>query len=108
MAIAPNCLAPFVSSGVAMFPRAPFARPARKSIAPRLALECLEDRCLPALLSAAPQILLTPTVLSNLRQEAADSTPQWQAFKARLDSNLSVLIADDIGSYQGEQLTWIS
>jgi hypothetical protein len=70
-----------------------------------LYLEPLEDRCLP---SVAPQILLTPDVLANLRQEATDNTPQWQAFKARLDSNLSVVIADNIGSYEGEQLAWIS
>src|SRR5262249_49839923 len=68
-----------------------------------LMLEPLEDRCL----LTAPQILLTPSVLANLRQEAADNTPGWQAFRARLDSNLDVVIADDIGSYEGEQLAYI-
>jgi hypothetical protein len=71
-------------------------------------LETLEDRCVPTILSAPPQILLTPGVLTHLRQLAADNTPQWQAFKARLDSNLPVLIAEDIGQYEGEQLTYIA
>jgi hypothetical protein len=66
-------------------------------------VEPLEDRCL----LAAPQILLTPTVLTNLRQDAALNTPGWQAFQARLNRNLDVVIADDIGSYEGEQLDYI-
>lgn len=67
--------------------------------------EMLERRDL--LATAAPQILLTPAVLSGLRQEAVAHTPRWEAFAARLDANLRVVIADDIGSYQGEQLEWI-
>jgi hypothetical protein len=66
-------------------------------------VEQLEDRCL----LTAPQILLTPSVLANLRQDAALNTPGWQAFQARLNSNLDVVIADDIGSYEGEQLDYI-
>jgi hypothetical protein len=58
--------------------------------------------------TSGPNILLTPNVLAKLRSEAAQDTPQWQAFKDRLDRNLGVIIADDIGSYQGEQLTYIS
>src|SRR5262249_31125682 len=57
--------------------------------------------------AGGPSILLTPTVLASLRQTAASNTPQWQAFKNRLDSNLNVVIADDIGSYDGEELTYI-
>ncbi len=75
----------------------------RAAPASPLVVERLEDRCL----LTAPQILLTPTVLANLRQEAADNTPEWQAFQSRLDSNLDVLIADNIGSYEGEQLAYI-
>jgi hypothetical protein len=63
---------------------------------------------LPTIVSAPPQILLTPTVLSNLQAQAAANTPQWQAFKSRLDFELGRVIAEDIGSYQGEQLAWIS
>jgi hypothetical protein len=83
-------------------PRAP------KPISRALFLERLENRCLPAILSAPPQILLTPAELTHLRQLAADNTPQWQAFKARLDSNLDVLIAENIGAYEGDELTWIA
>jgi hypothetical protein len=63
---------------------------------------------MPTVLSAPPQILLTPTVLQGLQQQAVQNSALWQGFKARLDSNLNVLIAENIGSYQGEQLTWIS
>jgi hypothetical protein len=62
----------------------------------------------PTVSSTGPHILLTPTVLANLRQQAADNTPQWQAFKAQLDHNLDVIIADDIGSYQADHLKYIS
>lgn len=63
------------------------------------------DDQLPA---TGPQILLDNTTLTRLRQAAAQNTPQWQAFKARLDSNLSVHIAADIGMYQGDELPFIS
>ena len=33
---------------------------------------------------------------------------QWQAFKTRLDNNLNIVIADDSGSYQASQLTFLS
>jgi len=50
-------------------------------------------------------ILLPPDVLSSLRQQAAANTPQWQAFKSRLDQNLPQVLSD--GAYEGSQLTWI-
>jgi PKD repeat protein len=50
-------------------------------------------------------ILLPPAVLSNLRQEAAANTPQWQAFKAQLDQNLNVVIE---GGYQADELALIA
>jgi hypothetical protein len=55
--------------------------------------------------SSSPQILLTPTVLSNLRTMASNNTAQWQAFKKRLDSNLNSVIS--VG-YQGDELHWIT
>ena len=58
--------------------------------------------------SASPQIFLTDAKLAVLRQAAADNTPQWQAFKQRLDRYLNVDIADDFGAYQGEELAYIS
>lgn len=51
-----------------------------------------------------PRVLLTSAELADLRQAAAANTPQWQAFKTRLDQNLGTLI---IGGYQGSQLSWI-
>jgi hypothetical protein len=51
-------------------------------------------------------ILLSPTTLSTLQQEAASNTPQWQAFKARLDQNLPKVVSD--GAYQGSELSWIA
>jgi hypothetical protein len=75
----------------------------RSTLSFRPLLDLLEDRCL----LTAPQILLTPSVLANLRQEAANNSPVWQAFKANLDNKLSVLIADDTGSYEGSQLAFI-
>jgi PKD repeat protein len=51
-------------------------------------------------------ILLPPSVLASLRQEAAANTPQWQAFRARLDANLPVVIGP--GEYQGSELPWIA
>ncbi|MFO1023059.1 MAG: DUF4815 domain-containing protein [Planctomycetales bacterium] len=53
-----------------------------------------------------PNILLTPDVLTKLRAAAAANTPQWQAFKARLDQNLTVVLNE--GDYQGSELSWIS
>ena len=47
-----------------------------------LEIEQLETR----LLLTAPQILLTPSLLTILVQEAQAKTPQWQAFKAYLDA----------------------
>ena len=88
-------------SGNRLRPRFRALRRARRA-AP-VVLEQLEDRCL----LTAPQILLTPTVLADLRQEAAQNSPTWQAFKARLDDNLDVVIADNTGSYEGSQLAWI-
>lgn len=58
--------------------------------------------------AAAPQILLNPDTLGRLRRMAAEGTPQWRAFRDRLDGNLDVVIADDIGSYQGEQLASVA
>jgi hypothetical protein len=58
--------------------------------------------------SSGPQVLLTPQTLTALKQMAAANTPQWQAFKQRLDGNLDVLIAENIGAYQGDELTWVS
>lgn len=55
-----------------------------------------------------PNILLSPTTLADLRQEAQANTPQWQAFKARLDSELDKVIAYDEAAYQGSELTWIA
>jgi hypothetical protein len=55
--------------------------------------------------STDPRILLTPTELDDMRQKAAANTPQWQAFKARLDANLTQLV---MGYYQGFGLTWIA
>ncbi len=63
---------------------------------------------MPTILPAPPQILLTPSVLADLRQKAADDTLQWQAFKARLDDNLDQLIAENTGAYEGSELTWIA
>src|SRR5206468_3007428 len=58
--------------------------------------------------ATGPKVLLTPSVLSGLGQASATDSAQWQAFKTRLDDNLDVLIANDIGSYQGEVLAWIT
>lgn len=50
-------------------------------------------------------ILLSPATLSSLQQEAASNTPQWQAFKAQLDQNLTQIL---LGTYQGSELPWIA
>jgi PKD repeat protein len=50
-------------------------------------------------------ILLLPSVLSNLQQEAANNTPQWQAFKARLDGRLNTIVE---GGYDASGMPWIT
>jgi hypothetical protein len=55
--------------------------------------------------SAASPILLPTSTLASLRQQAANKTAQWQAFKSRLDSNLGQNVG--YGAYQGSELTWI-
>src|SRR5436309_2117680 len=75
---------------------------------PALGLERLEDRCVPAPLATGPHTLLDAATLTRLRTMAAENTPQWQAFKSRLDRNLDVVIADDTGAYQGSELTFVS
>jgi hypothetical protein len=50
-------------------------------------------------------VLLPASELTALRQEAAANTPQWQAFKSRLDQNLNVVIS---GGYEGSDLTWVA
>ena len=50
-------------------------------------------------------IFLSPQILTALRQQADQRTPQWKAFQARLDGFLEKL-PDSI--YQGSQLQWIS
>jgi hypothetical protein len=54
--------------------------------------------------SPAGPVLLPISELNNLILEAAAYTPQWQAFKSRLDQNLNVVIT---GGYQGSNLSWI-
>jgi hypothetical protein len=54
------------------------------------------------------RVLLTPAMVASLQAAAKANSPQWQAFKARLDSELNNVIADDIGSYQGQHLEWIA
>ena len=55
---------------------------------------------------AAPQILLTPQILADVRQKAASNTTQWQNFKSRLDGQLNVVIESG-SAYQGDELSWI-
>ena len=45
-----------------------------------------------------PQVLLTPARIAALRQKAAQNTPQWQAFKGRLDKGLLTVNGN---TYQG-------
>lgn len=49
-----------------------------------------------------PQYLLTPQMLTQMRTEAANNTPQWQAFKAKLDAGLNQVTE---GGYEGSQLS---
>jgi hypothetical protein len=62
-----------------------------------------EDAAVPAI-SPGP-ILVSTKVLQDLRKKAASNTPQWRAFKSRLDWQLADVVQD---CYQGTQLTWIS
>jgi hypothetical protein len=50
-------------------------------------------------------VLLPDTALSAIRQKATANTPQWQAFKNSLDSNLNTVIP---GGYQASGLGWIA
>ena len=59
-----------------------------------------------ALTISDPRLLLNPAKLASLRQEAAANTAQWQAFKARLDQNLTAFV--NWGDYQGGSLNWIA
>ncbi|MDB6029443.1 MAG: hypothetical protein JWM68_5666, partial [Verrucomicrobiales bacterium] len=54
---------------------------------------------------APNRILLTPAVLTALRQKATNNTSQWQAFKSRLDGQLNNVIGS--GAYQADELIWI-
>jgi hypothetical protein len=66
----------------------------------RLRLDLLEARDNPSL------VLLPDQTLAALRQSATANTPQWQAYKLRLDQNLNVITTH--GSYQGSALSWIA
>jgi PKD repeat protein len=57
-------------------------------------------------METAAQILLTPSVLSTVRQKASSNTSQWQGFKQRLDDQLNNVIESG-GAYQGDELSWI-
>ena len=63
--------------------------------------------------SASNLILMPPNELTYLRQQAANNTSQWQAFKAVLDQNLNVVLGSGYGSdnpatYEGSELAWIA
>ncbi len=60
----------------------------------------------PPVTPSDPRALLTSADLATLRQQASANTAQWQAFKARLDRNLTTVLNN--GSYQGSQLSWIA
>lgn len=51
------------------------------------------------------RILLTPSVLTSLRQKATNNTPQWQSFRQHLDDQLNQVIGG--GAYQGDELILI-
>jgi hypothetical protein len=76
----------------------------RRRRAIRPSLEALETRQLFS--QDAPNILLTPQILSSLQQEATTNTPRWQAFENDLNAQLNQLIGP--GSYEGDQLPLIS
>lgn len=54
----------------------------------------------------ANRVLLPDTKLTALQAAAAAGTPQWAAFKARLDANLNQMLSH--GAYQGSWLSWIA
>ena len=56
--------------------------------------------------ASSPQILLTPAIITRLKQEAATNTPQRQAFKNNLDNQLDEVFGP--GTYQGDYLTLIA
>jgi len=53
--------------------------------------------------NGAPQVLLTPSVLADVRAKASANTAQWAAFRANLDANLTQFVSD--GAYQA---SWAS
>jgi fibronectin type 3 domain-containing protein len=55
--------------------------------------------------SDAPQYLLTPAALQSVQAEAQANTTQWQAFIARLNSQLDQVTTP---SYEGDSLQWAS
>ena len=55
---------------------------------------------------SSPRILLSPGKLAALRQQAEANSPQWQAFKSRLDQGLTRIL--NLGSYQGSSLSSIA
>ncbi|HVV72724.1 MAG TPA: PKD domain-containing protein, partial [Verrucomicrobiae bacterium] len=57
-------------------------------------------------METAARVLLTPAVLDAVRLKAATNTAQWQAFKKRLDGQLTSVIESG-GAYQGDELSWI-
>lgn len=65
---------------------------------------------IPTVQAEGPQVLLTPTILTSLRQEAAANSARWVAFKASLDANLGLVISSPYneGEYQGSHLLWVS
>jgi hypothetical protein len=60
----------------------------------------------PPAVASSPRLLLTSSELADLRQQVANNTPTWQAFKARLDRYLTAMVGT--GAYQGSQLAWIA
>jgi hypothetical protein len=75
---------------------------ALRSRRPRLSVEELEPREL--LTASPPNILLTPSVLTTLWQQAAANTPAWKAFQTRLNQNLNVVIS----GYEASGLQWVA
>ncbi len=55
--------------------------------------------------ASAPQYLLTPALLTSVRAKHIAQTPQWLAFRARLDAELPRVTSP---SYQGDELVWIA
>ena len=69
-----------------------------------LRLEQLEARLAP---STTPSILLTPSLLTALRQEAQANTSQWQSYESYLNSNLTQIIPSG-GAYEASLLTEVA